>query len=298
MPTNPGIVFKQLTPRDLKVLRIIEKFMKKYEYVPLNIIVSRSKFPDKEVSLILSKLNNLKLIKRYRGEYTGYQMTLLGYDCLAIEDLVRRNIIYAIGPKFGVGKEADLYRGLSPTNENVVIKFHRVGRISFRRIKILRTYLKRELGISWIQQSIISAEREFRALIECGKAGINVPKALGRSRHVVVMKHINGVLLIKYRNPMNPERMLRKILENIRKTYLEVGIVHGDLSEFNVMVELKTEEPIIIDWPQFVEKEHPSALRLLERDVKYIVMFFRKKFKVEMSLDNALRYVRGESETI
>lgn len=297
MPINPGYIFKQLTSRDLKVLRVIEKFMKKYEYVPLEVIVSKSKMIDKDVSLTLSKLSGLKLVKRYRGDYTGYRMTMLGYDCLAIENLVKRNIIYALGPKLGVGKEADLYLGLSPANEKIVIKFHRVGRTSFRQVKRLRVYAE-EAEVSWLIRSAISAEREFKALIECLKAKVKVPKPLGRSRHVVVMKHIDGVLLLRYRKPLNPEHMLHSILDSIRRAYTIVGIVHGDLSEYNIMVKLDTEEPILIDWPQYVEKEHPSALILLERDVKYITGFFKRKYSVKVSVEEALKYVRGEIEKI
>lgn len=297
MPVNPGYVFKQLTSRDLKVLKIIEKFMKKYEYVPLEIIASKSRMIDKDVSLTLSKLSGLKLVKRYRGDYTGYRMTMLGYDCLAIDDLVKRNVIYALGPKLGVGKEADLYLGLSPANEKIVVKFHRVGRTSFRQVKRLRVYAE-EAEVSWLIRSAISAEREFKALIECLKAKVRAPKPLGRSRHVVVMKHINGILLLKYRNPLNPEHMLRLILDSVRRAYTIVGIVHGDLSEYNVMVELDTEEPILIDWPQYVEKEHPSALILLERDVKYITGFFKRKYSVKISVEEALKYVRGKIEKI
>jgi len=297
MPVNPGYIFKQLTSRDLKILRVIEKFMKKYEYVPLDLIVSRSRMVDKDVSLVLSKLNSLKLVKRYRGDYTGYRITGLGYDCLALEDLVRRNIVYALGPKLGVGKEADLYLGLSPANEKIVVKFHRVGRTSFRQVKRLRVYAE-EAEVSWLLRSATSAEREFKALIECLKAQVNVPVPLGRSRHAVVMKHINGVLLLKYRNPLDPETMLRTILDSVRKAYLVVGIVHGDLSEYNVMVELDTERPILIDWPQYVEKEHPSASILLERDVKYIIGFFKRKYRVEIPVEEALKYVRGEIEKI
>ncbi len=298
MLRNPGEVYRLLSRRDLAILRIIEKFMKQYEHVPLDIIVSKSKMPDKEVSLSLSKLNKLKLVKRFRGDYTGYLLTYLGYDCLALDDLVRRNVIYALGPKLGVGKEADLFRALSPTNEKIVVKFHRIGRVSFRHTRKYRPYVDDKPHISWLLQSTISADREFKALLECEKVEVNVPKVLGRSRHAVVMRYIDGILLYKYRNPADPEAILIEILDSVRKAFLKVGIVHGDLSEFNVMVEFNSEKPIIIDWPQYVEKNHPSAEQLLERDVRYITLFFKKKFKVEVDVEKALRYVRGESESL
>lgn len=53
------------------------------------------------------------------------------------------------------------------------------------------------------------------------------------------------------------------------------GVVHGDLSEFNVLVE--TEGPVIIDFPQAVDPaKNPHAKKLLLRDVDNIVAFIAR----------------------
>jgi RIO kinase 1 len=51
--------------------------------------------------------------------------------------------------------------------------------------------------------------------------------------------------------------------------------VHGDLSEYNVMIW--DEKPIIIDVSQAVPVTHPLAKQLLRRDVENINRFFIKK---------------------
>ena len=43
------------------------------------------------------------------------------------------------------------------------------------------------------------------------------------------------------------------------------GVVHGDLSEYNVFVS--DEGVTVIDWPQYVEVGDERAKGLLERDV-------------------------------
>jgi len=287
-----ALIYKRLRYRDFKILHVIETGMKKFEYVPVEYIEKNSKLKPNEVTSALLKLNGLKLIKRWRGAYLGYLLTWRGYDCLAIKSLVDRNALSALGPKIGVGKESDVYEGLAPNGERVTVKIHRVGRISFRQTARVRTYLEGKEYRSWVEQSMIAAQREFVALNELYKVKANVPKPLGRSRHVVVTSYIDGVLLLKYREAKDPVKLLEGILETIRKAYVEVGIVHGDLSEYNVMVELESEKPYIIDWPQYVYKEHPSAEELLKRDIKYIVNFFKRKYRIVYKFEDALSYIK------
>jgi RIO kinase 1 len=72
----------------------------------------------------------------------------------------------------------------------------------------------------------------------------------------------------------NPEEIARKILDYAKLSYQKAGLVHGDLSEFNVL--MFKGEPVIIDVGQAVLLEHPMAKELLERDVKNIARYFRK----------------------
>ncbi|MEM2936534.1 MAG: RIO1 family regulatory kinase/ATPase, partial [Candidatus Bathyarchaeia archaeon] len=68
-------------------------------------------------------------------------------------------------------------------------------------------------------------------------------------------------------------------------------VIHADLSEFNVI--LKPDQHIlIIDWPQFVKRDHPEAERLLTRDIRNITQFFSRKFGIKTKLKDALSYVK------
>jgi RIO kinase 1 len=64
-------------------------------------------------------------------------------------------------------------------------------------------------------------------------------------------------------------------VEGIKKLY-RANLVHGDLSEYNILI--KNREPYIIDISQGVPLDHPLAEELLQRDVKNISRFFNKKF--------------------
>ncbi len=293
-----ALTYRKLVPRDFKILGIVEREMARYEYVPLEVIERRARMPSTHVALTLQKLNRLKLLRRRLGDYVGYRLTYLGLDMLALHSLVERGVLQALGTELGVGKESDVYSGLTPSGERVIVKFHRVGRTSFQRVARVRSYAGSP-GMDWFRLAKIAGQREYRALEELYKAGALVPKPYSYSRHVVVTAYIEGVELYAYRSPMDPEAMLGRILDTLRIAYLEVGIVHGDLSEYNVLVSVTEEgdeEPYIIDWPQYVEREHPSAPALLRRDVEYITRFFRKRYGVNVDSDKALGYVKGEAE--
>jgi RIO kinase 2 len=251
--------------------------------------------------MVLQKLNKLKLVKRRLGDYVGYRLTYLGLDMLALRSLVERGILHALGDKLGVGKESDVYSGLTPSGERVIVKFHRVGRTSFQKVLRVRVYAVDKPGYDWYALAKIAGQREYRVLEDLYKVNALVPKPYSYSRHVVVTEYIEGVELYAYKDPLDPASMLARIADTLRKAYLDVGVVHGDLSEYNIIVRITDEDeelPYIIDWPQYVEKENPAAQQLLSRDVEYIVRFFKKRYGVNIDSKTVLDYVTGKREEL
>lgn len=49
--------------------------------------------------------------------------------------MVKRGNIAAVGQKMGVGKESDIYIVSNDKGELLILKLHRLGRVSFRSIK-------------------------------------------------------------------------------------------------------------------------------------------------------------------
>ncbi|MEM0377841.1 MAG: RIO1 family regulatory kinase/ATPase [Thermosphaera sp.] len=290
---NIGLLYKSLTPRDIQVLRAIEDLSSRHEYVPLEKIEKRTKILEEHLTLVLSKLNKLRLVKRETiGGYKSFRMTTLGYDMIAIDELVKKKVLVALGDKIGVGKESEIFVGLSTGGEKVAVKFLRIGRASFRRTKILRDW-SRGPRSTWYEQSKIAAEREYRALKELVLVRAKVPTPYGYNRHVVVVEYLEGVELYKRPQLSDPEAVLNLILDTLKTAYQDVGIIHSDLSEYNILINLETEDPYIIDWPQYVYKDHPSSFELLKRDVEYIVRFFNKVYGVSLTTDEALKKIIG-----
>ena len=288
-------VFRKLENKDLRVLQAIETAMSRHEFVPKEQIAKFTKFDlARDTDFILNHLSRLGLIYQRRGAYTGFTLNYAGYDCLAINALVKANVLEAFGKSLGVGKEADVYGALAPKNKQVAVKFQRLGRISFRQTQRKRGYTKEHAG--WLFQSRLAAEKEIDALRILYSRGVAVPEPISQNRHVIVMGMIEGTMLAELRTIRKPERTLKEILRNIRKAYLKAGLIHADLSEYNIIIKPDA-HILIIDWPQYITKEHPNAELLLARDIKNTLQYFSRKRMLKVRVKEALDYVTGKSKT-
>ena len=115
-------VFRKLETEDLRVLQVIETAMSKHEFVPKEQIAKFAKFTVEETDFRLKHLNKLRLIHQTQGPYVGHTLNYAGYDCLAINALLRANVLEAFGKSLGVGKEADVYDALNPRGQRIAVK--------------------------------------------------------------------------------------------------------------------------------------------------------------------------------
>jgi RIO kinase 1 len=129
------------------------------------------------------------------------------------------------------------------------------------------------------QQEVVWQRAEVDALYLLAKAGVRVPKAYGLFDGVLLMELITGAdgevapRLIDI--TLSAEQAVKdhaKVMNYVLRM-LCVGLVHGDLSEFNV---LQNEEgPVIIDLPQVVNAAaNNHAESMLQRDVGNITQYY------------------------
>jgi RIO kinase 2 len=290
-------VFRELQNEDLRVLQVIETGMAKHEFVSKEQIAGFTGFDlARDTDFRLNRLSKLGLIRRRGGSYKGYTLNYAGYDCLAINALVKAGVLEAFGKSLGVGKEADVYDALNPRGERIAVKFQRLGRISFRQTIRKRSYTVKH-SASWLYQSRLAAEKEFEALRRLYSRRVAVPKPIVQNRHAVAMGMIEGAELAKYAKIPHPVRILKEVLRNIRKAYTQARIVHADLSEYNIILKPDL-HILIIDWPQYVSREHPNADELIARDMKNVLSYFERKHAVKFKLDDAIDYVTGKTRRL
>jgi len=280
----PAEYVRSLHAYELRILLALERLMRRYQWVPLEVLRPATGFSESELSYRLGRLMAMDMVRYEKVPYEGYALVFNGYDTLALHTLTRRGTIQALGPLIGVGKESEVCEamGLGP----VALKFHRVGQRSFQSARLKRGYMPEAAHCPWIFASSISAKMEYDALKTLHPA-VSVPLPIDLNRHVLVMSFIPGVDLVRA-TLEEPEAVLDDILENIREAY-RLGIVHGDLSEFNVMVD--EGQCWLIDWPQWVETAHPNAGEILARDIENILQYFKRKYGIEYAFDEALARV-------
>jgi len=288
-------VFKELESEDFRILNIVEAGMSKHEFVPIEQIQRYARLPMDRIDFTLGKLNKLGLTYRTKETYNGHTLNYAGYDCLAINTLVKAGVIVSFGKSLGVGKEADVYDALNSDSKRIAVKFHRLGRISFRQTRRKRGYTREHS--TWLFQSHLAAEREFQAMKLVYKNGVSVPEPISQNRHVIAMGMIEGAQLSKYKDIGKPEEVLKEILRNLRKAYLKAHLIHADISEYNIIMK-PDGHLLIIDWPQAVKTEHANAAELLERDIKNVLTYFNRKFNVELAGKEAYDYVTGKARSL
>ncbi|MHA1630857.1 MAG: RIO1 family regulatory kinase/ATPase domain-containing protein [Candidatus Heimdallarchaeota archaeon] len=285
----------ELEKNDFRILQAIEVGMRTSEYVSLETIVEFSKLRVDQVIHRLDKLHFLELIFRWKGNYLGYQLTHHGYDVLAFRALSERDSIVAIGLPIGRGKESDVFLAYNATQEVLVAKIHRVGRPSFQRSKKLRSYIGKRSHLNWLYKSRLSAEREFQGLEIAHKIKAKTPRAIDHNRHIIIMEFFEGKELVESPAIKKPLALFNGIISEIRKLVVEGGIVHGDLSAYNVIITPENDF-LLIDFPQFEPMDHPNSHELLLRDITNICKFFKRKYKLQANPQEIFKQIIAEYE--
>lgn len=119
---------------------------------------------------------------------------------------------------------------------------------------------------------------EVEALYRLAEANVRVPKPLSFYEGVLLLEmvvdaddgpapRLNDVDLTAEQARTYHQFMIRQVV-----MMLCAGIVHGDLSEFNILVA--KDGLVIIDLPQAVQSTANNAYRIFERDLTQLAAFF------------------------
>lgn len=287
-------VLKDLSNMDFRVLNMIETLLRKGEYAPVDKIVIYSGYRAKDVDLILSKLNKMKLTRRWKGQFVGYSLTLSGFDALALNTLYNKKIVFGVGQTRGVGKESDIYHAIDFEENEIIIKINRTGRASFQQIKRKRDFLENRFHYSMFSIAEIAAKREYKILENLKGNNLPIPNVIGHNRHIIAMDFVEGRELVNVQHIKKPIKTLERIIEFAKTLYQKFNIVHADLTEFNIMYDEETGKITVIDFPQAVQTDHPEATVLLRRDFTHLLGYFGKKWGISTDeVETVIEYVMG-----
>jgi RIO kinase 2 len=283
---NLAAAFLGMSREERSLLAAIESGMKGHEWVPSSIISELSGLPTRKVDFLLGRLFKKKLVEKESLHYLGYRIDFDAYDLLALSDLVAKGALNAIGERIGVGKESVVYQAFG--DMPLAIKFHRQGRTSFKHVRRVRHNFPNKSKVPWLYTASLAARHEHQ-IMEKLWPEVSIPRPVAVSRHVLAMEFVRGPPLnrIALSDPVDE---LDLILAEVAKALCR-GVIHADLSEFNILVAKSG--PKIIDWPQAVEVTHPHARELLERDLSNVLRFFERKYGIKVPLEEALQRIEG-----
>ncbi|MBQ03991.1 serine/threonine protein kinase [Candidatus Bathyarchaeota archaeon] len=228
------------------------------------------------------------------------------FDLLTVEGidkLMRRGTIKDIEGVIKAGKEARVYWGIDPEDNEIAIKIYYTTTADFR--KGMLKYIEGDRRFKRVKRTprgLVYAwtQKEFKNLQLAEKAGVNSPKPKAFNRNILVMSFIgeDGVPapLLREIAPEDPNTFYLKLLAEAKLLYTKAGVVHGDLSEYNIMIW--KEAPIIFDVSQALLIEHALAEPLLKRDISNINTYFNRLGVDVINSEEVERWVKGESEDL
>ncbi len=190
-------------------------------------------------------------------------------------DLQKKGIFDELVTPIEVGKESNVFIA-SKGKERVVVKIYRMQNADFKR---MYDYIRKDTRYQFLKnhrrQIILAwAQREYKNLMRAEKGGVNSPKVLGWKNNIIVEELIGEPALpLKDTHPTYPHQFLQDIITEMKKMY-EIGLIHGDLSSFNILNH--DEKPVIIDFSQSTLVKTPNSEELLVRDIKNVLQFFKK----------------------
>ena len=240
------------------------------------------------------KIHSEKRRKDSSDRKTGNEI----FDKITLETLYKlanQGYIDVLNGAISTGKEANVLTGITDDEKFVAVKIYRIATSDFKKMDYylkgdprfnVKTKNKRKIIYSWVT-------KEFKNLTRLHTAGVTVPEPITSSNNVLLIEFIgdedgNPAQPVKNQPPQDPDDFWNKLLVQLKLFVNEAKLVHGDLSNYNILN--LNEEPVIIDVSQSVVLDNPIAKELLERDINTLVREYTK-LGVETSFDEVWEYV-------
>lgn len=179
------------------------------------------------------------------------------------------------------GKESKVFLADTDDGKRVLVKIYMTRAGAFREMEKYLRGDPRFKDFKSDRRSIVEewCKKEYRNL-EKAQDIVRCPEPIATEKNILVMEFIGRDFSpfpkLKDVEIENPELGWKKTKKAIRRLWNEKKLVHGDLSEYNILV---TDEPELawIDFSQGVHRTHPEAKNLLERDIENAADFFERQ---------------------
>lgn len=228
--------------------------------------------PDKDQKALLNEKIHIPGKKTYEEVFDKRTLKEL-------YDLMKDGIIDTLESPISSGKEAKVFKGTRKDGTQVAVKIMRINTAVFRKY---RKYIEGDHRFEDLpggtQMIYAWTKKEFANLKRMHEGDIRVPQPYAYSKNILIMEYLTHE---GYPAPMLKDVELKdKYMTNIGEQvidymdvlYNDLDMVHGDLSEFNILIA--EGYPYLIDVSQSVLLNHPISAELLERDINNLVRYF------------------------
>jgi RIO kinase 1 len=233
-------------------------------------------------NLIKKKIDTKRIREVDRSKKTAaFESVLDERTITQLQKILDKGILNDIEGIISAGKEANVYLGYVQNSHEVAIKIYKIDSNTSRWMK---NYIIGDPRFKKVPKNIAKiiylwASKEYKNLKRAQSAGLRVPKPIYVRDNILIMEYIGfgsipAPKLKDIVNPINKEFLLNDILDFIKKLYQKSKLVHGDLSEFNILYH--NQKPFYIDISQAVSIEHPKSEKYLVRDIKNVFRYFEK----------------------
>jgi RIO kinase 1 len=223
--------------------------------------------------------------RKGREEWKIYKNVFDEHTNRRIFELASQKYFKELKVPLALGKEANVFIAERYDGSKLIVKIYRLENRNFNTMYSYISTDARFAGIENQKRKIIFSwvQREYRNLL-LAREKIKVPTPIGFKDNILMMEYIgddeSAAPMVKDVYPQNPEAFFKKVISNMKKL-IDAGLVHGDLSDFNILNY--NEEPIFIDMSQSSLIDSNGARELLERDLKNVFRAFRRNVKIDQA---------------
>ena len=240
-------------------------------------------FDDKKIDSISQKIDRARVKNKNKTQdHAAVASVMDKYTVETINKFLANNKIQEFVGIISAGKESNVYFAYGENKTPLAIKVYKVDPINTKWMKnyIIGDPRFKKIGTSTHKIIYTWCSKEYKNLQEMERAGLPVPKPIAAKNNVLVMSFIgdsNGTPAPRLKDAElenDPHEELETSIGFIRKMYLEAHLVHGDLSEFNILYYQGKQ--YVIDVSQAVSIYHTNAPVYLERDLKNVIKYYNQ----------------------
>jgi RIO kinase 1 len=257
----------------------------------------------KQILKLDRKVEKLRLTRSFESSQEGRKVMEEVFDNLTlgvIFKLTCEKRIASVDFPVSTGKEGNVFRATAPDGTLVALKIYRTSNATFKNIAKYIEGDTRFKGLTGNPRKLIYAwcTKEFKNLNRLEQAGVRVPHPKRLMKNVIVMDYLGDEVMaapqLRSVRLDEPQKVYREIVRFMKRAFQKAKLVHGDLSEYNIL--MYDGLPYIIDCGQAMLTDHPNAIEFLRRDVRNINRYFHSLEVKVWTDETVLRYVQGVRE--